>query len=46
MSYILVVHPAIMVSAQMDRARSVTVTAIVACSGTLGMGLYARRPFR
>jgi AGZA family xanthine/uracil permease-like MFS transporter len=45
MAYVLLVHPGILEHAGMDRQASVAVTAVVACAGSLAMGLYARRPF-
>ncbi len=45
MAYILVVHPGILGAAGVPREASVAVTAIIAAVGTIGMGLFARRPF-
>ncbi len=45
MAYIIVVNPAILASAGLPREASITATILVAAAGSLGMGVYARRPF-
>ncbi|WP_300358271.1 NCS2 family permease [Fusobacterium sp.] len=45
MSYILIVHPTIMVNAGMPQEQVFTVTALTSCIFTLFMGLYAKLPF-
>jgi len=45
MAYIIVVNPAILAAAGFPRDAMVTATIIAAASGTLLMGLYAKRPF-
>ncbi len=45
MAYIIVVNPAILAAAGIPQGPSTTATLVVAIAGTLGMGLYARRPF-
>jgi AGZA family xanthine/uracil permease-like MFS transporter len=45
MAYVIIVNPAILAAAGLPRDAMVTATIIVAASGTLLMGLYARRPF-
>lgn len=45
MAYIIVVNPAILAAAGIPQGPSTTATILVAIVGTLGMGLYARRPF-
>jgi len=45
MAYIIVVNPAILAAAGIPQGPSTTATILVAMAGTLGMGLYARRPF-
>jgi adenine/guanine/hypoxanthine permease len=45
MSYIVVVNPAILVSADIPEGASFVATALVAAFGCYLMGLYAKRPF-
>jgi len=45
MAYIIVVNPAILSAAGIPQGPSTTATILIAMIGTLGMGLYARRPF-
>lgn len=45
MAYIIVVNPAILAAAGIPQGPSTTATILIAVAGTLGMGLYARRPF-
>lgn len=45
MGYIIVVNPAILAAAGIPQGPSTTATILIAVAGTLGMGLYARRPF-
>jgi len=44
MAYIIVVNPAILEQAGIDRQASTVTTILTACFGTLLMGLYANRP--
>ncbi|WP_303681801.1 NCS2 family permease [Pelodictyon luteolum] len=45
LAYIIVVNPAILEAAGMPRGASTTATIFTALTGTLLMGLYAKRPF-
>jgi len=45
MSYILLINPAILAGAGMDKSAQFTATALAAIFGTFVMGVYARLPF-
>jgi AGZA family xanthine/uracil permease-like MFS transporter len=45
MAYIIVVNPAILEAAGIEKGPSMTATILAAAFGTLLMGLYAKRPF-